>query len=87
MRKVGGIEGFHVQLNESLSLLLGDLKAPMDLDQIRKPEFSGEPIGTSERLGSEGGQVVDVLGLSSPEERLQQRILKDTAVESVLKIV
>ena len=50
-------------------------------------ELSSEAVGAAEGLGGEGGQVIDVFRLACPEERLEEGILEDAAVERVLEAV
>ena len=57
----GVVEGLEVQLDEPLPLLLGDLQAAVDGDEVVETQLAGEAVGAAERLGGEGGQVVDVL--------------------------
>lgn len=65
------IHGYHVQLDEPLPLLLADPKVSVHIDQVGEPELPGESIWTSEGFGSEGREMIDVLRLPSPEERLE----------------
>jgi hypothetical protein len=88
---VGGkfrrVERSHVQLDKPLPLLLGDPKASVHVDEMCEAELSREAVGPAERLGGEGRQVIDVFRLASPEERLEEGILEDAAVERVLEAV
>jgi hypothetical protein len=83
--KVGGVERRHIELDESCPLLLGDLKVSVDGNEMGEAELSGESIGTAEGFGREGGEVIDVLRFSRPEEWLEQGIPEDAAVEGVLQ--
>ena len=85
--KVRRVKSCHVELDEPLSLFLGDPKAPMDIDQVCEAEFACEVIGTTKRLSREGGQAIDVFGLAGSEERLQERVLEDAAAERVFETV
>ena len=59
-----GVERRQVQLDEAPPLLLGDVEATMHVDQVREPELAAEASRSAERFRGEGGQVIDVLGLS-----------------------
>jgi hypothetical protein len=83
--EAGGVEGGHVQLDEAGALGLGDSQAAVDGDQVGEAELAGEALGAAEGLGGEGGDVVDMLGLSATEEWLQERIGQDAVVESGLE--
>src|ERR1700722_1760695 len=83
--EVRRVEGCHVEVDEPLSLSLGDVKAPVDVDQMCEAELACEAIGTTKRLSGEGGEVIDVFGLTGTEERVQKRILEDAAVERFLE--
>ena len=48
-----------------------------------EPKLPGESIWTAEGFGSKGSEVIDVLGLSSPEERLKQGIFEHAGVKRV----
>jgi hypothetical protein len=81
------VERLHVELREPLPLLLRDLKAPVNIDQVLEAEFAAEAIGPTERLGGEPGQVVDVMGLPGREQALQQGIGEHLVVEELLQSV
>ena len=85
--KVRCVERSHVELDEPLPLLLGDPKVSVDVDEMCEAELSGEAVGAAEGLGGEGGEVVDVFRLACPEERPEEGILEDAAVEGVLEAV
>jgi hypothetical protein len=87
IRKVRRFKSSHVELDESLPLFLGYVKASVDIDQMHKPKPACEVIRTTEGLDSESGEVIDVFGLAGPEERMQQWILEHAAVENVLEPV
>ena len=59
----------------------------MHVDEMCEAELSGEAVGPAEGLGGEGREVIDVCRLARPEERLEEGILEDAAVESVLEAV
>ena len=82
--KISGVERSHVERDESLALLLGDPKVPMDSDQMLEAELPGEAVGAAEGFGREGREMIDVLRLAGTEERLQQGITEDTFVERLL---
>ncbi len=50
-------------------------------------QLPGEAFGTTEGLGREGSQLIDVLRLARPEEWLKQGVFEDAAVERVLESV
>jgi hypothetical protein len=77
----------HVELHEALALLIGDLQAAVDRDEVVEAELAWEPIRASERLGREPNQVVDVGGPTLAEQRLQQRVRQDAVVEDLLEAV
>jgi hypothetical protein len=54
------VEGAGVELDEPLPLLLGDVEASVHVDQVLEPELAAEPVGTTERLCGEGGEMVHV---------------------------
>lgn len=83
--KVRRVERCHVELDEPLPLFLGDLKVPMNIDEMCEAELSGEAIWATKGFNSEGGEVIDMFRLSGPEERLEQRIFEDAAVERALE--
>jgi hypothetical protein len=70
-----------------LALGLADVKASMDVDQVGEAEFAGGANRTCERFGCEPGQVLQMLWPTSSEERLEERVRKNTCVEDVLKSV
>jgi hypothetical protein len=74
-----------VELNETLPLLLGDGQPPVYLDQMGEAEFAAKAIRAAERLSSERGQVVDVLGPPRSEQRLEDGIGKNARVEDVFE--
>jgi hypothetical protein len=83
--EVRRVERGHVELDEPFSLLLGDVKVPVDIDEMSEAELAGEPVRATEGFGGEGGEVINVFRLPGPEERLEQRIFEDAAVEGVLE--
>jgi hypothetical protein len=84
---VGLVERRHVQLDEPAALLLGDLEIAVDCDEMVEAQLTAEAVRPTERLGRERGQVIDVLGPSRTEQRLEHGIRKDAAVEQILKTV
>ena len=85
--QVRRVERCHVELDEPLSLLLGDPQLSVDVDQMGEAELSGKAIRTTEGFSREGGQVIDMLRLAGTEEGLEQWIFEDAAVERVLEAV
>ncbi|GAA1679086.1 hypothetical protein GCM10009733_089910 [Nonomuraea maheshkhaliensis] len=60
----------------------------MGADEQREPaHFSGEGVGAAEGLRREGGQVIDVGGPARAEERLEQRVGQQAAVEDLDELV
>jgi hypothetical protein len=81
-----GIKGCHLQLDEPLTLFLGDLQVPVVIDEMRESsQLAGEAIRPTERFACKRGQAIDMLGLASAVERLKERVNENAAVESVLK--
>src|SRR4051794_769912 len=87
VRHAGGVKGGEVELDEPSALLLRDLQASVDLDEVPESEFTREPIRTPEALGGERRQVVDVAGSTDTEQRLQERVLQHAVVEHLLEPV
>ena len=46
-----------VEVDEALALLLRDLQAAVDLDQVLEPELAREAVGPAERFDRERRQV------------------------------
>jgi hypothetical protein len=65
------IEGSHVQLDKTLPLGFGNLEMTMDGDDMVKAQFPAKVVGPSKGFGGKGGQMVNMLGLSCAEERLE----------------
>src|SRR5215475_9672073 len=72
-----------VQLHEASPLLLGDVQAAMDVDEVPKAQRRGERVWPAERFDLEGGETVDVVGPPGTEERLQDRVGQHARVEDV----
>src|ERR1700722_10386692 len=85
--QTGLVECSPVQLDEAPTLRFGDLQPPMDVDQVREPEFLAKAVGGAERLGGAPGQVVDVLWLACAEQRLEEWISEHARVEDSLEAV
>jgi hypothetical protein len=87
-RHIDGVERGEIEIDESLALRFRDLQAPMDLNQVFEPaDVATEPIGSSERLRRERGQMIDVLRLTRAEQRLQERIRQHRRIERGLQTV
>ena len=84
VRHAGKVEGSHVELDEPLALLLGDAESSVNIDQMSESEFPREAVRSAEGLGSEGGEVVDVLRPATAEERLEDLVCQDARIEDVL---
>jgi hypothetical protein len=56
-------------------------------NEVAEAQLAREPIRTAEGLGRECGQVVDVIGPSGAEERLQERVGEDAVVKELLEAV
>jgi hypothetical protein len=70
-RQLSAIRGSHVERNEAFPLFLGDLQASMCVDEtLEATHLAGEDVGATEGLGSECGEVSDVLGSAGAEQRL-----------------
>src|SRR5271170_1287178 len=87
VRHAGGVDGRHIQLDEALTLLPGDLQATMDVNRVFKAQLAGEAVGATERLGGEHRQVINVLRLTIAEQRLEQGVAEHTVVEDLLELV
>jgi hypothetical protein len=74
-----------VELDEPLPLRLSDLETAVHGDQVGKAELACERVRAAERLGGEHRQMVDMLRLPCPEQRLQQRVAQHAGVEHVLE--
>jgi hypothetical protein len=62
-----------VELDEPLALWLGDLEMPVYRDQRSEaPQLTRKAVRTPERFGRERRQVIDVVGLTLTEQRLEQ---------------
>jgi len=55
----------------------------MHVDEVAEAQRAGEAVETVEGLGCEGGEVVDVLGLSGAEERLEHGIGQHAVVHTL----
>jgi hypothetical protein len=69
--KTRRVESCQVELDKPLSLLLGDPKISVHIDEMAEAEIPGEAVGTTEGLGREGSEVIDMLRLAGPEEWLK----------------
>ena len=58
----GIVESLQVELDEPLTLLVGDLQVAMHVDDVPKTELIGKSWRAAKRLSGEPGQVVDVGG-------------------------
>jgi hypothetical protein len=85
--KTRRVESCHVELDKPLSLLLGDPKISVHIDEMHETEFPGEAVRTTEGFDREGSEVIDMLRLAGPEEWLKHRVFEDAAVEGVLETV
>jgi hypothetical protein len=54
---------------------------------MSESDLCGEAVWTTERLGGESGQMIDVLWLTRSEQWLEQWILEDAGVEGVFEAV
>jgi hypothetical protein len=82
-----GVEGGQVQLDEPLTLLFGDMETSVHIDEMLEAQLPAETVRTSEGLGRECSEVVDVLRLATAEKGTEDRIGQDTSVEAVLQSV
>lgn len=59
------VQGFQINLDEALPLLIGDLQAAMPVDEVRESQFAAETAWATEGFGGEPGQMIDVGGRRS----------------------
>jgi len=52
----------------------------VDVDEVREPELAREAVRSAERLGGEHREMLDVLRLPLPEQRLEKRVAQDAVV-------
>jgi hypothetical protein len=79
------VERRPIQLDEPRALLLANAETPMDLDQMIEPaKLTAETIWTSERLGGERRQGIDMTRLAALEQWREQWVRQDAAVEGFL---
>ena len=83
--KVDCIHRRHIQIDEPLSLLFGDAKVSVYIDQMGESELPSESVWTTERFSGERSQVINMLGPARSEEWLEQRVFEHGAVERLLK--
>jgi hypothetical protein len=72
--QTGLAERLQVERDESLALLVGDPEAAVHIDEVVEAQLAREAVRAAERLSREPGQVLDVVRLPLPEQRLEQRI-------------
>lgn len=61
IRQARFIKGLRIEGHEALPLLVGDLQMAVHVDHMLESKPAGEAVRAAERLGSEPGQVVDVM--------------------------
>ena len=83
----GLVECLHVQLDEAPALPLEDLQVPVDGDQVAEAQLPRKAVRAAERLGRKRGQAVHVVRSALAEQRLQDRIGHDLAVEDLIEAV
>lgn len=64
------IERLHVQSDEPLTLLIGDLQVAVCFDQMLEAQLARKAVRPTERLRREPGQVIDVMRPALREQRL-----------------
>src|SRR4051812_19283444 len=79
--------GLHVEGDESLPLLVGDLQPTVHVDQVVEPEPLGEAIRAAEGLSREPGQMLDVMFLLLAEHGPEDRVGEHLRVEDLLEAV
>jgi hypothetical protein len=57
-----------------LALLLGDLQATVDVDQMTEAELTAKAVRSPERLRGEPRQMVHMIGLTGTKQRLKERV-------------
>src|SRR5262249_17435941 len=89
--QAGLVERLHVQSDEAIALLVGDLQLAVDVDDVLKAELAREAVGAAERLGGEPGQVVDMgrdaLGKEHLHDRVRERLVVEDLLEAVQRLV
>jgi hypothetical protein len=68
-------------------LVIGDLQAAVNIDDVLEAELAREPVRASEGLGSEPRQMVDVGWHALGEEVFQDRVGESLVVEKLLEAV
>jgi len=83
---ISRIKSSQIQFNEALTLFFADVEVAMDINEMLKAsDLAGKPIRATERLGREGCQMIDVLGLTIAKKGPQQRIVENAVVKTRLK--
>lgn len=83
----GIVERLQVDLDEPLTLLVGDLQVAMHVDDEPKTELIGKSWRPAERLSSEPGQVIDVGTNAMREQLLEHGVSERLGVEELLEPV
>jgi hypothetical protein len=78
-------ERFKIENDESLPLFIRNPKVPVDVDDVLKPEFTSESIGSPEGLGGEPSEVVHMRRHPLGNQGTENRIVKDLLVEDLLQ--
>ena len=85
--QIGFVESLQVDLDEPLTLLVGDLQVAMHVDDVPKTELIGKSWRAAERLSGEPGQVFDVGGNAVREQLLEHGVGERLGVEDLLEPV
>src|SRR5215472_18151782 len=83
-RHAGLIQGRHVELDEACPLLFSNMEAAVYGDQMGEPELPAEPVRPAKRLRRKRCKMINMLGLTVPKQRFQQRVCEDARIEHAL---
>src|SRR5262249_62352611 len=77
----GSIGRLHVEGDEPLALLVGDVQVAVHVDDVLKAELAREAVRPAERFRREPCQVLDMMRFALGEQNLQHRICENLGVE------
>jgi hypothetical protein len=85
--QTGIVESLQVDLDEPLTLLVGDLQVAMNVDDVPKTELIGKSWRAPERLTGKPGQAFDMAGNAVREQLLEHEVGERLGVEELLEPV